>query len=520
MNKLLAMLTPLFLFVNNSFALDIEAYQLKITDALVLVEKITGTKIIYVGTSNNNKITLVGKDLNEKQLFEMLHATLYGSNLGVIEAGTYYKVASVFKAIKHSPPIVENPVDHVGIVSHIIKVEPEQLKSLLSAITPLLSDGGKATLQEHFGTILITDDSKNVTKIKKIISELQSNTDKTIVKMVSVDYVDIEKMAKNIDALKLIDLNIITDEESNQIFLKGSEKSVALAMEFINAMNIEKHQIVIEVLIAEISESQNVEKGIQFALGSKYGIGISTWGGADGVINLLSDLSTGKIPSISEGGSFAVGGVGKGINIGLIAQAIKQNGGSSILSTPIINTIDGAEAEFVVGKNVPFVTQMDQGDNPFQTVVREDVGLKLLVTPKILSDGRILLDVEQEISSISGSTTLNDIITDKRFLKTKTIADNGSLIILGGLMDKSNNNKNNAVPILSEIPYLGKLFSHDEVGEDRRKLLVFMKPTIIYKDDGGSRINKIISEQSDNYSGKNTPFNSINTNRVKLIKTK
>ena len=518
MNKILDTILSLFIFMGNVFALDIEVYKLKITDVLTLVERMTGTKIIYVGASNNNKISLIGRDLTKKELFEMLHTTLLGSNLGLIESENYYKVTSVFKAIKHSPPIVKNPANHVGIVSHIIKVEPEQLKSILSAITPLLSDGGKATLQEQFGTILITDDSKNVTKIKKIIAELQSNNDKIIVKVISVDFVDIEKMAKNIEGLKLVDLNIITDDESNQIFLKGSEKSVELAMEFITAMNVEKHQIVIEVLIAEISESQNVEKGVQFALGSKYGIGISTWGGADGVINLLSDLSTGKIPSISEGGSFALGGAGNGINIGLIAQAIKQNGGSSILSTPIINTIDGAEAEFVVGKNVPFVTQMDQGDNPFQTVVREDVGLKLLVTPKILSDGRILLDVEQEISSISGSTTLNDIITDKRFLKTKTIARNGSLIILGGLMDKSNNNKNNAVPVLSEIPFLGKLFSHDEVGEDRRKLLVFMKPTIIYKNDDVSKINKIISEQSDNYSGTNTPFNSIDTTRVELIK--
>jgi general secretion pathway protein D len=264
-----------------------------------------------------------------------------------------------------------------------------------------------------------------------------------------------------------------------------------------------KSRIIIEVLIAEISETKNENAGVQMGFGSEYGIGISGWGGSEvtPIGSLLASLEGDGIPSIPEGGSFGLGSnKNSKFKFGLLVQAIKKNGGSNILSTPLINTIDGVEAEFIVGKNVPFVTGVETGENPFQSIKREDVGLKLKVLPEILHNGEIRLHVEQEISSISGSTKLDDIITDKRFLKTKIMATDGDLIILGGLMDKSGGDNSKKIPVLGDIPYIGSLFRYDGTTDEKRKLLIFMRPRIITNENKDQIMKEVLRNQNLQYS--------------------
>lgn len=486
-----------------TMAVDLEVHDVKVQQLSSLVQSLTGDKIIHIGKMPSSKLSMVIKDAKKKELLELFHETLMGVNLAIVKDDSYYKIVSSHKVSKYSPPVVESLESSIGVVSYVAKINKHTSADLISAITPLLGGGGKVIYQKSTSSIIITDSVKNIKNLVSLIGIIEDSYQPSHVKTINVDYADVSKISEKISKLGIKDLKIIADMDNNQLFLHGSKADISEASKVANEMNQMKNKVVIEVLIAEISQTGASSNGVQMGLGSDYGIGVSAWDNTDTVslASIITGISTGEMPTLKEGGSFGFGSKNSsGVNFGVIAQAIKRNGESNILSTPIINTIDGKEAEFIVGKNVPFVTRMDKGDNPFQSVVREDVGLKLKVKPVVMSDGRIRLSVEQEISSISGATKLDDIITDKRFLKTETISDNGSLVVLGGLMDKSDSDKVDKIPLLGDLPYIGNLFSFENEDRDKRKLLIFMKPTVVTNKTPESTVKAVIENQKNLYN--------------------
>jgi general secretion pathway protein D len=155
------------------------------------------------------------------------------------------------------------------------------------------------------------------------------------------------------------------------------------------------------------------------------------------------------------------------------------------LSTPSIITLDNQESEIIVGQNVPFRTGQStvSGDgttNPFTTIERRDIGLTLKVTPTISADGLVRLVVEQTTESIGDSIeSASDIITNKREIKTTVLADDGETIVLGGLTTDNLLVNKSKVPLLGDIPYLGRLFSSESERRVKRNLLVFLRPKIL-----------------------------------------
>lgn len=488
---------------SSSWAIDINIKNTNNHDVVQLVSELTGTTFVYFGAKNNGKISMIGKDLGDKKLIVFLHEVLGGINLGLIKGDGYFKVVNRYKSAKHNPPLIDSINNGIGIVNYIMPIEKIIASDIIKAVTPLIGDGGKISYQPETSSLLLSDDNENIRKIIKIINKISANIKKKQTSRVLVNYGDIDTIVAKISGLKMKDVAVIGDKINRQIFLHGDLKSIEKLSRIIKDMDLVKNKIIIEVLIAEISETKNKNTGVQMGLGSEYGIGFSGWGGSEitPIGSLLNSLSTGDIPSIPEGGSFGIGSdKGSKFKFGMLVQAIKKGGSSNILSTPLINTIDGVEAEFIVGKNVPFVTGVETGENPFQSIKREDVGLKLKVRPEILHNGEIKLIVEQEISSISGSTKLDDIITDKRFLKTEIMADDGDLIILGGLMDRSGGDSSKKIPLLGDIPYIGNLFKYEEDSSEKRKLLIFMKPKIITSKNKKSLIKKAIFKQNSEYN--------------------
>src|SRR5690554_3650418 len=176
---------------------------------------------------------------------------------------------------------------------------------------------------------------------------------------------------------------------------------------------------------------------------------------------------------------------------GAILQAVTTNTNSNILATPSIMTLDNEEAEFLVGQSVPTITGSTTGsnnDNPFQTVQREDVGIKLKVTPQINEGNGVQMVIEQEVSSISGATAV-DITINKRELKTVVMADDGETIVLGGLIDEDVQESVSKVPILGDIPFLGHLFKSTSTSRQKRNLMVFLRPRIVRDSSTAGQIS-------------------------------
>ena len=196
------------------------------------------------------------------------------------------------------------------------------------------------------------------------------------------------------------------------------------------------------------------------------------------------------IPGLSLGW----GSVDDDLTMTVILNALKTQGNANILSTPSLLTLDNQEAYITVGQNVPFITgsftstgSNDGASNPFQTIERENVGITLSVTPHINEGDSVVLDIEQEVSDVivgaSAVSDAADLITSERKIQTKVLARDSQVVVLGGLIEDSVQDGQQKVPILGDIPFLGRLFRSDSVQVDKTNLLIFIRPTIIRDDE-------------------------------------
>jgi general secretion pathway protein D len=191
---------------------------------------------------------------------------------------------------------------------------------------------------------------------------------------------------------------------------------------------------------------------------------------------------------IGDGITIGVGRISDtGVSFAAILRALEGNADTNIISTPSLVTTDNEEASLNVGQEVPFVTGSFSSTggnigsvNPFQTIQREQVGVKLTITPQINEGDSLLLDISQEISNIAQSVEgATDLITNQRIVETTVIVDDGQILVLGGLLEDVLRESEQRVPILGSIPFLGALFRVQSTDKVKTNLLVFIRPTIL-----------------------------------------
>ena len=178
-----------------------------------------------------------------------------------------------------------------------------------------------------------------------------------------------------------------------------------------------------------------------------------------------------------------------GVSFGAIIRALNGDADTNIISTPSIVTTDNEEATLNVGQEVPFVTGSYSntgtggstgGVNPFQTIQRQQIGVKLAITPQINEGDSLLLEISQEISSIAQSAAgAVDLITNQRIIETTVIVDDGEILVLGGLLEDVLRESDQRVPILGRIPILGNLFRSRKTDKIKTNLLVFIRAKIL-----------------------------------------
>jgi general secretion pathway protein D len=287
---------------------------------------------------------------------------------------------------------------------------------------------------------------------------------------------------------------VFADEGLNALVIRGEPSLIQEAEQIVIALDIRRAQVMIEAAIVEISEDMGEQLGVQLAAGDESSGGFPVLGtnlasggmlGLNQVIGAV--LGDGTVPALAGGLTAGAGDRNRnGVTWGLLIQALSTSSAANLLSTPSIITLDNQESEIIVGQNVPFrtgqaVTAGEGLSNPFTTIERRDVGLTLKVTPTISADGLVRLVVEQTTENVVPTTIAgaSDLITNKREIKTTVLADDGETIVLGGLMKDDYEIQKSKVPLLGDIPYLGRLFSSESESRVKRNLLVFLRPTIM-----------------------------------------
>ncbi|MBE0486749.1 type II secretion system secretin GspD [Marinobacter sp.] len=292
--------------------------------------------------------------------------------------------------------------------------------------------------------------------------------------------------------------SVFADEGLNALVVRGEPSLMQEAEQIVAALDIRRAQVMIEAAIVEISDELGDQLGVQLAAGDEsassfpvMGTNLTSGEGMLGLNSVIGALVGDTLPQLGGGITLGAGQRDRnGLTWGVLIQALSSSSAANLLSTPSIITLDNQESEIIVGQNVPFrtgqsATTGDGLSNPFTTIERRDVGLSLKVTPTISADGLVRLVVEQTTEDISTTTVAgaSDLITNKREIKTTVLADDGETVVLGGLIKDDFQVNKSKVPLLGDIPVLGRLFSSESETRVKRNLLVFLRPTIMLGRD-------------------------------------
>ena len=426
----------------------------------------------------------------------------------------------------------------IQIIGHIDRPESDELEiiplkhasasELVRILNSLQSGGGgakaaatkKITLasDDRTNSILMSGERSSRLKIRATIAHLDTpleneagNTHVIYLKYAKAkDMVTIltgvqknqgaakKKNTKSIASAKNVEADIQADEATNALIITAGPDVVRRMRSIIRQLDIRRAQVLVESIIAEISNNLGKEFSSQFVVGgdntggsNNVPVGASNFGGTGGIIGLLSGDAATIAGSIGDGITFGIGS-GEGTRFGFLLKALSADAATNILSTPSVVTMDNQEASIVIAQNVPFLTgsfttAADGASNPFQTVERQDVGITLKVTPQINEGSTIKLDIDQEVSNVSQAAAANGgIITNKRSITTSVLVEDGEILVLGGLIDDQLRDSVSKVPILGDIPLLGWLFRSHTTSKEKQNLMVFMRPSIMRTSDAAS----------------------------------
>ncbi|MEM8500067.1 MAG: type II secretion system secretin GspD [Pseudomonadota bacterium] len=386
-------------------------------------------------------------------------------------------------------------------------------------------------------TVLVTGDKAERIRIRSLISHLDSPLDQSgNARVIYLKYAKAKELAdvlsKVVQGMAKLQAakpganpnsaaagrggssTIEADESTNALIITADAAIMSTLEEMIERLDIRRAQVLVEAIIVELQAIDNKDLGVQWVAAdrnagfgsSSNGDGLLTSIGAaaldngqdttttvttpqggttttttpdDGLINLAGALAN------NIGQTFGVGKLNEdGTSFAVLINALEEDTEANILSTPSLLTLDNSPASISVGQNVPFLTGSftnasgDGVNNPFQTIERENVGISLNVTPSINEGDSVILEIEQEVSSLTG-TVASDIITNERSVSATVLAKDGEIIVLGGLIKDEVQETLRKVPLLGDIPILGRLFRSTGTSVNKTNLYVFLKATIM-----------------------------------------
>jgi len=290
-------------------------------------------------------------------------------------------------------------------------------------------------------------------------------------------------------------VSVWADTQTNAIIVNAPPKMMRSLMQIVDKLDIRRAQVLVEAIIVEVIADKTSELGITWAVegtGSNTPLALTNFSGATNIVDLAGAAGSGGTVDptglISDGITVGVGRLSDtGVSFAAVLNALQGDADTNIISTPSIVTTDNEEATLNVGQEVPFVTgsYSNAGNNagavnPFQTIQREQIGVKLAITPQINEGDSLLLKISQEISSIASSSAgAVDLITNQRTVETTVIVDDGQTLVLGGLLEDTLRESDQRVPVLGRIPVLGNLFRSRKTDKVKTNLLIFIRPKIL-----------------------------------------
>ncbi len=409
----------------------------------------------------------------------------------------------------------------------VLRLEHASASDVVRVVTALTqaanrADAGAAPLgmvaDERTNSVLISGDRTSRLRIRALITHLDTPLEQGgNTQVIYLNYADSEDLSGRLrdqatqitgqgqpgaqqggapSSRRNDGITIWADPATNALVITAPPEAMRMLKSVIAQLDIRRAQVLVEAIVAEVSYNKAAQLGVSWVIdGSEGGniVGLTKFTSALNVTDIGGalvgdDQQIGQaLQAIPDGASIGIGDFSGSTRWAAIIRALLGDASTNVLATPSIMTLDNEEAELSVGQEVPFVTGQftntgaAQGSvNPFQTIQREDVGLKLKVTPQINEGDALILDIQLENSNLQASTQgAVDLVTNERTITQKVLVENGQILVMGGLVDDQIVEIDEKVPFLGDIPLMGNLFKSQSSTVSKRTLMVFLRPVII-----------------------------------------
>lgn len=494
---------------------EINFEQVPVNEFITSIGRITGRTLIVDPRVQGNVSLYSPQALTADEVYSVFLAQLRTQGIAAVELGDGRVKLLPDQAARLEPLPVEassQRSSRVGdqMLTRVYALGEVDTEELLSTLKPLVDPKvGVITPLPSSNQLVVTDWRSNLDRIDALLAQLEKPVAVTenseVIYLRHARAADVVAVLRKLQAGTAVgaetavpgapsgrnEFRFEADEGTNAIVLLGEEKQIAGYKRIIDQLDIRRAQVVVETIIAEISDSRASQLGMQWLFWDQSGSNLPLAGTNFGNTTSLNAIGAavasqdagalGELLTGMQGITAGVGRIGQGLSFAALLNALQSESGFNLLSTPTLLTLDNAEASILVGQEVPFVTGSvtQNNSNPYQTIERKDVGIKLTLKPQISAGNSVRLDIVQEVSSIADNASASDVVTNKREIRTSVMVDDQGLVVLGGLISDERNGSQQKVPLLGDLPGIGAAFRSDAETQSKQHLLVFIRPRIV-----------------------------------------
>lgn len=515
-----------------------------ITTVLSTISDLTGYNFV-MGSDIRGTVTIkTAKEIREEDLLDFLEVILATYNFTMVRRGDVIRVMPLAEASREGLTtssgleLGEELRKGEKVVTQIVPLTYASSKEIAAQLRNLVSQGGNIIDFEKSNTIVITDYSSNVERMLTIIREIDRRPVAGTTMQTFVHYLEnaiADSLAQVLRELfqessrgrqqtptlfrrsrsdtaqvegELIgELNIVADRATNALVIRTTPPNYEVLKETIDKLDIMPKQVLIEVLIAEISLDKRTDYGLDFLLQDRDHLdqeGVTaTVEGQFGAGRLAADETAGLRYGILQPG-----------RIESTLRMLASKTDMDVLSTPNILTSDNKQARILIGEEVPFVssTRTLEGGVIDETVEFRDVGIELQVTPHINNERFVALEIFQAVNNLTSTVIFDAQVITKREAETSVVVKDRETVVIGGLINEDNTVSESGIPLLKDIPILGYLFKRHSTVRIKRELIILLTPYVI-EDVAETR------EITEQQKGKSRLFKETQRKRIEELQS-
>ena len=458
--------------------ISLDVKEMDLQDVLRLIAEKADVNIITGEEVTDKKVTL---RLRNVDLWQALKAVLKVYKL------TYLKEEGIIRIIKLEEAVEEKPI----LVTEVILLKYAKAEEIKGVCQHLLSSSGTISIDDQTNALIINDISQNIEKVREVVAKLDTEPLPVLGKRrFQLNYIDTRDENKKSlleNALSSIlgeEGNFFIDSLTNAVYVEAPSSCIEKVKEYFEGLDVRRKRIMIKAEFVEVRLSAGEELGIKWR-----------WKGAyeNYPLGATFDYPYYARPEPGEKvpeprAPLSTLAAGLGIIFGSVEQEFRGiidllifEGKAHLISSPNIVTLEDQEAEIDVVDEYPYETYVIE-EGVKETVIKfKGVGATLLVTPHIEGEKRIILNIEPEVSEITGSPPFVGAppIVGTRKAKTQIAVDDGDTIVIGGLLRETEKETRAGVPFLSRLPIIGSLFTYKTTEKEKTDLLIFITPYIL-----------------------------------------